>query len=534
MSRAAIALAFLLSTPLFAASQGTPLGVPQPLFPANNWWNTDVSAAPVDGNSANFITFIGATKGLHPDFGGDAGGGDVYGFPVIVVNGTQPKKTITFTNWPDQSDGVDHTTNQSFPFYPVPDEAISLTGWVEGGQPGTTDQRSTQDRHILMVDQTNNRLYELYNVWFNGTNWEAASGAHYYMNRNDRRPDTWTSADAAGLAILPGLVRYEEVYGPHEIGHALRMTVRTTNGYVYPASHRAGSSAGALPMGARLRLKSTKDLSTFPADVQKIFRAMKKYGLIVADNGTDMYISGTYDTRWNNDILNPQFAKLKASDFEVIQLGWAPSVAPVLALPAAVAVGQTIDTSVTAYDVNGNVAAGYRGTVWFSSTDAVSTLPAQYTFTAADAGTHRFPASVTLRTAGAQSVTVTDLATPTITNTRRTMVTTTVQSFAISTVWACFHYASKSAADAHVLARNYDATLVATGYSDYPYVVIERWVCGGCAQNPEPLFTANPTPPGTTPGPNERIAVGTDGTTLLVQRPGAGGQAPWRPPSSVR
>jgi hypothetical protein len=525
MSLATVGLALLVSAPLFAASQGTPLGVPQPLFPPNNWWNTDISSAPVDTNSANFIQFVGPTKALHPDFGGDAGGGDVYGFPVIVVGGTQPKKTVSFTNWPDQSDGVDHTTGQSFPFYPVPDEAISLNGWVEGGQPGTVDRRGSEDRHILIVDQTNNRLYELYNVWFNGTNWEAASGAHYYMNRNDRRPDTWTSADAAGLAILPGLVRYEEVYGPHEIGHALRMTVRTTNGYVYPASHRAGSTSGALPMGARLRLKAGKDLSGFPADVQKILRAMKKYGLIVADNGTDMYISGTYDTRWNNDVLNPQFGKLKASDFDVIQLGWAPSVAPVVDLPSSVAVGQVVDTNVTAYDVNGNVASGYRGTIQFTSTDGAATLPPPYTFTAADAGTHRFPASVTLRTTGAQLLTVADSAAPTITGSRRTTVTSTLSSFVTATYWACFHYTSKSAADAHVLSRNYDATLVSTGYSDYPYVVIERWVCGSCAQNPEPLFTAQPCPPGTIPGANERIATGTDGTTLLVRRLVAGGSA---------
>jgi hypothetical protein len=149
------------------------------------------------------------------------------------------------------------------------------------------------------------------------------------MNTNNRRPDGWTSADAAGLAILPGLVRYDEVYGPDEIQHAFRFTVRATNGYVYPASHRAGDTAGALPMGARLRLKAGKDISGFPAEMQKIFRAMKKYGLIVADNGSDMYVSGTFDTRWDNDVLNPAFAGLNASDFEVVELEWnPPTVAP--------------------------------------------------------------------------------------------------------------------------------------------------------------------------------------------------------------
>src|SRR5689334_18439017 len=179
-----------------AAQQGASLGVPQPLFPPNNWWNTDISSAPVDPSSAAYINFIGATDAMHPDFGGDAGGGDVYGFPVITVEGNAPKKTVSFVGWPEQSDGV------GVPFYPVPDEAVAQTGWVEGGQPGNVDQRNDGDRHILIVDKTNNRLYELYNVWWNGTQWEAASGAHFYMNRNDRRPDTWTSADAAGLAIL--------------------------------------------------------------------------------------------------------------------------------------------------------------------------------------------------------------------------------------------------------------------------------------------------------------------------------------------
>src|SRR5204862_7059115 len=217
-------------------------------------------------------------------------------------------------------------------------QAITRNGWVEGGQPGNIDQRDTADRHILMVDKTNNTLYELYNVWYNGSAWEAASGAFWDMNTNNRRPDTWTSADAAGLAILPGLVRYDEVYDPRvtEIHHALRVTVRATNGYVYPASHRAGLTAGALPMGARLRLKSSVDITQRTSDpnMQKIFRAMQKYGLIVADNGSDMYITGTYDTRWNNDILNPAFSLLSASDSDVIQLGWTPPAGTAAALSA--------------------------------------------------------------------------------------------------------------------------------------------------------------------------------------------------------
>jgi hypothetical protein len=230
----------------------------------------------------------------------------------------------------DESDGVDHSTNQSFPFYPIPTQAITQAHWVEGGAPGNVDQRSSADRHLLIIDRDNKYLYELYNVWYDGSTWQAGSGAFFDMTKNDRRPDGWTSADAAGLAIVPGLVRYDEVYNAYgtsvvDINHAFRVTVRSTNGYVYPASHRAGSTTGALPMGARMRLKASKDISGFTPEMQKIFRAMKKYGLIVADNGSDMYVSGTYDTNWNNDVLNPAFGALSASDFDVIQLGWNPS-----------------------------------------------------------------------------------------------------------------------------------------------------------------------------------------------------------------
>jgi hypothetical protein len=404
-----------------AATEGGAIPLPLPLFPPNNWWNTDISAAPLDGSSGAFIQFIGAAypptndKALHPDFGGDAGGGDVYGFPFIQVDGNQLKKTVTFTDFGDQSDGVNHNTNQSFPFYPIPDQAITMNGWVEGGQPGNIDQRGNQDRHVLIVDTTNNTLYELYNVWFDGTNWEAASGAFFDMKTNNRRPDTWTSADASGMALLPGLVRYDEVNGPGEIRHAFRMTVRTSNGYCYPASHNAGSTAGALPMGARLRLKAGKDISTFPADIQKIFRAFKKYGLIVADNGTDMYISGTYDTRWDNGVLNPAFGALKASDFEVVQRGWAPSVSLVITIPSAAGAGDLATATVTAYDANYNLATGYRGTIHFTSSDGAATLPPDHTFTAGDSGTFTFTNGVILRTAGAQTITTTDNADATIT-----------------------------------------------------------------------------------------------------------------------
>jgi len=330
-----LAIPAIAQCPASVPVEGAPPPAPLPIFPPDNWWNLDISGAPVDTGSASYIAFInnGGTRQLHPDFGGEASPGsvDVYGMPYATVDDSQPKLAVTFQYW-NESDGVDYSTHQGIPFYPIPAQAITQPHWVEGGAPGNVDDRS-EDRHLLIIDCTNKYLYELYNVFYDTTqaNWLAGSGAFFDMNTNNRRPDTWTSADAAGLAILPGLVRYDEAWNPAvtEIGHAFRVTVRATNGYVYPASHRAGSTSGALPMGARLRLKTSVNgldpaLRTSDPNVQKIFRAMQERGLIVADNGSDMYITGTFDTRWNNDILNPAFSMLTASDFEVIQLGWTP------------------------------------------------------------------------------------------------------------------------------------------------------------------------------------------------------------------
>ena len=359
-------LAFLTNSAVpaaavMSATQGGALPQPLPLFPADNWWNLDISAWPADANSQNYINFVGISRQLHPDFGGrDASTQyEIYGMPYAVVTGVNDVdlKVVQFQYW-DESDGVNLNTGVSFPFYPIPPLAAVAPYWIEGGNPGNIDERCCADRHLLMVDRERNYLYELYNVFYNTTQakWYAGSGAFFDMNTNNRRPDTWTSADAAGLAILPGLVRYDEVYDPvvPEIRHALRVTVRATNGYVYPASHRAGSTTGALPLGARLRLKASVDVTqrTSNPNMQKIFRAMQKYGLIVADNGSDMYITGTHDTRWNNDILNPAFRSLTANDFEVIQLGYNPTVsAPALnsvgVSPSAVIGGQSATGTVT-------------------------------------------------------------------------------------------------------------------------------------------------------------------------------------------
>jgi hypothetical protein len=318
-ANAALAVAWMMLGAGAAAAQlGGALPPPLPLLPPDNWWNLDISNAPVDPGSAGFIGFIGADTTLHPDFGGDdpSTSYGVYGFPYAVVPGTQALEPVTFVLYGDESDAGAPGRPAG---YPIPAAARTQPKWIEGGFPGgCTDE----DCHMLLVDRDHRILFELYQAHWNADHWEAGSGAIFPLDSNARRPAGWTSADAAGLAIFPGLVRYDEVFGPDPIGHAFRFTVRDSNGYVFPASHDAGSNPAAPPLGARLRLKASKDISGYPAYVQKIFQAMKTYGLINADNGSDMYIQGTYDTRWDNDVLNPAFANLQASDFEVVQLGW--------------------------------------------------------------------------------------------------------------------------------------------------------------------------------------------------------------------
>src|SRR5262245_2086358 len=210
--------------------QGGAIPGPLPIFPGDNWWNLDISHLPIDPGSAGYINFIGTTKTLHPDFGGDVapGSAQIYGFPYAVVDSTVTPRAVQF-QYASESDGVDHTTNRSVAFYPIPDEAIAQAHWIEGGEPGNVDLCSSSDRHLLIVDRERRYLYELYNVFYDGSQWRAGSGAFFDLNANGRRPDGWTSADAAGLAILPGLVRYDEVFGTGEIQHAFRVTVRSTN-----------------------------------------------------------------------------------------------------------------------------------------------------------------------------------------------------------------------------------------------------------------------------------------------------------------
>lgn len=282
------------------------------LFPADNWWNQDISQAPVDARSNAFIDFVGRSRGLHPDFGPSP-----YGIPYVGVGTGQPRMPVAFVQYGNESDaGIRGESG-----YPLPEQAKSTPNYIEGAVPGGG---TSGDRHLIVVDRDRWLLFELWATRWNAgaQRWEAGSGATFDLSTNARRPEGWTSADAAGLAILPGLIRYDEAVSGREITHALRVTVRSTNGFVWPASHRAGDNPSALPMGARLRLRAGKDISRYPAYIQRIFRAMQRYGLIVADNGTDMYVTGTMDQRWNNDELNPAFESLTTGDFDVIQLGW--------------------------------------------------------------------------------------------------------------------------------------------------------------------------------------------------------------------
>ncbi|HNM78428.1 MAG TPA: hypothetical protein PKI89_08695 [Tepidiformaceae bacterium] len=276
------------------------------VFPQDNAWNQDISNAPVSANSANYMARIAALGGnqkLHADFGADP----TYGIPYVVVPAGQPMVPITFTAYGDESDPGP---------YPVPANAP-----VEGGA------NSDGDRHVLVLQQGACKLYELYRAFKNGSGWNADSGAVWNLNTGALRPAEWTSADAAGLPILPGLVRYDEVKSG-KITHALRFTVsKTQRGYILPATHWASSSTDTnlLPMGARLRLKASFDTSGYSGDARVILEALKTYGMIVADNGSNYFITGATDSRWNDDDLN-QLKNVPGSAFEVVDTG--PVVRP--------------------------------------------------------------------------------------------------------------------------------------------------------------------------------------------------------------
>ncbi len=275
-----------------------------PVFPADNIWNVPVDTLPVDAKSSAYVTSIGANTSFHPDFGAGLYQGQPIGIPYVTVPGNQPKVGIEFTAYGDESDPGP---------YPVPPTAP-----VEGGT------NPNGDRHVLVVDKGACKLYELYRAFKQANNsWKADQGSIYDLNSHLLREDGWTSADAAGLPLFPGLARYEEV-AAGEIKHALRFTVPSTRkAYVWPARHYASSSTNANlpPMGQRFRLKAgAVDISTFSPQGQVILRALQKYGMILADNGSAWYISGIPNPGWNNSALNTDFGRLKGSHFEAVDV----------------------------------------------------------------------------------------------------------------------------------------------------------------------------------------------------------------------
>jgi hypothetical protein len=292
-----------------AASSAQALPVPTapkcPVFPATNAWNERVDRLPVAADSAQLIASIGLTTGLHPDFGSGLWDGGPIGIPFDVVTSGTPRARVAF----EYSDESDHVR------YPIP-----KTVHIEGGR------SSTGDRHAILLDRSACRLYELYALYPRaGGGWRAGSGAVWNLGSNHLRPAGWTSADAAGLPIFPGLARYDEV-ARGVIDHALRFTApRTRRAYVYPARHFASSSDDPAlpPMGLRVRLKASFDISGFPAQARVVLQALKRYGMILADNGSPWYISGAPNPRWSNDELH-SLGRVTGADLEVVDASSLP------------------------------------------------------------------------------------------------------------------------------------------------------------------------------------------------------------------
>jgi hypothetical protein len=274
------------------------------IFPATNAWNERVDALPVAANSAQLIQSIGLGTGLHPDFGSGVYGGGPIGIPFDVVSKQTKRLRVKF-GYADESDKGP---------YPIP-KAVH----IEGGR------ASTGDRHALLIDKDACKLYELYALYPKGSGWAAGSGAIWNLRSNALRPAGWTSADAAGLPIFPGLARYDEV-ARGVINHALRFTAeRTRRQYVYPARHYASSSddPSLPPMGLRVRLKASVDISGFPKQARIVLQALKTYGMILADNGSNWYISGAPNPGWSNDALH-SLGRITGSMFDVVDTSSLP------------------------------------------------------------------------------------------------------------------------------------------------------------------------------------------------------------------
>jgi len=273
------------------------------VFPADNPWNQDISKLPVDPRSEVLVASIGLDKPLHPDFG-TVYKGNPNGIPYLVLSGEQAKKRLPVTfQYVDESDPGP---------YPAP-----LDAPIEGGP------KADGDRHVLVLDRDHWMLYELWSATPQAGGWHAGSGAIFDLNSNRVRPLGWTSADAAGLPVFPGLVRYDEAVEARAILHALRFTcVRSRRAFVAPARHFASSrrEENLPPMGMRVRLKASVDIRSFPPVAQVILKALQRYGMILADNGSDWFVSGAPDPRWNDDELNT-LKRLKGRDFEVVQMG---------------------------------------------------------------------------------------------------------------------------------------------------------------------------------------------------------------------
>jgi hypothetical protein len=289
-----------------SAGHSLPRAKKCPVFPANNPWNQRVDKLPVAGDSAAVIRSIGVDKPVHPDFGSGLYNGAPIGIPYTTVAGRQHKVRVKF-DYADESDKGP---------YPIPPSVP-----IEGGR------GSSGDRHAIVVDRDRCRLYELFAAYpvNGGRTWRAGSGAIWSLRSNKLRPAGWTSSDAAGLPILPGLARYDEVKRG-SIDHALRFTVsRTRKAYVYPARHFASNltDPSLPPMGLRVRLKASFDTSPFPRQPRIVLEALKRYGMIVADNGSDWFISGAPDRGWNNDDLH-RLGNVHGSDFEVVDTASLP------------------------------------------------------------------------------------------------------------------------------------------------------------------------------------------------------------------
>jgi len=305
-----VALGLLVLAPS-AGARGAVLAQPQPpptvagcpIFPADNVWNVLVDTLPLDPNSSAYVAAIGAARHVHADFGSGTWDGGPIGIPYVDVPGTQPKVSVTF-DYDDESDPGP---------YPIPPDAP-----IEGGSD------SDGDRHVLVLDRDRCILYEMFYAFPQADgSWHAGSGAIFDLQSNALRPAGWTSADAAGLPILAGLVRYDEV-SAGEIRHALRFTApQTRREYIWPARHYASHLVGVQypPMGQRFRLRAGFDLSGFSPEVQVILRALKKYGMILADNGSAWFISGAPDERWDNDVLH-ELHRVHGSDFEAVDESW--------------------------------------------------------------------------------------------------------------------------------------------------------------------------------------------------------------------